>query len=73
MSKYNIDYSSDGCPNDCGYCRDYGYSCIYKDSNSQLTVKPYKCCKCGKSLMSSETYTYKDFTYCEDCFDKRSE
>lgn len=69
MNKYNIDYSSDGCPNDCSYCRDYGYSCIYKDSNSPLAVKPYTCCGCGKKLTGSETYQLKDKYYCEDCFD----
>lgn len=69
MNKYNIDYSTDGCPNDCSYCRDNGYPCIYKDSDSPLCVKSYTCCKCGKKLSSSETYELKGRYYCEDCFD----
>lgn len=69
MNKYNIDYSSDGCPNDCNYCRVYGYPCVYKDSNSPLAVKPYTCCKCGKKLTSMEAYELKGRYYCEDCFD----
>ena len=65
-----IEYSSDGCPNDCGYCRKHDYPCIYsEESESPLKVKPYTCCKCGKELSSDECYEYKNYKACEDCFD----
>lgn len=69
MEEYYLDWSSDGCPNNCAYCRDMGYSCIYKDSDSPLKVTPYTCCVCGKKLSGDEAYQYKDNYYCENCFD----
>lgn len=68
MKKYKIEFSSDGCPNDCSYCKDNGFPCIYENSESSLANKPYKCCKCGKDLFGYEVYEYKNFIACEDCF-----
>lgn len=65
-----VDWGSDGCPNNCEYCRTYGYSCIYEDDDSPLKVKPYECCACGKKLDGSQTYSFKDRDYCSDCFGK---
>ena len=68
--KYKLEWSSDGCPNNCAYCKEYGYSCIYKDADSPLKSKPYTCSICNKKLAADECYSYKDFDFCEDCFDK---
>lgn len=65
----HIEWSSDGCPNDCGYCRESGIACIYADNGSPLKKKPYTCCKCGKKMSGDEAYSYKGFYACEDCFD----
>ena len=35
MNKYQIEYASDGCPNDCGYCRDLGLPCVYGEEIEQ--------------------------------------
>lgn len=76
------EFSDDGCPNNCKYCKKYDYECIYShmeggeigyNHNSPLLNTKYKCAKCGKKLMGSETYSYKDFDFCEDCFDKGRE
>lgn len=67
--KKQLEYSSDGCPNDCGYCRENGYPCIYENGDSPLKNKPYTCCKCGKKLAGDETYNYKGYDCCEECFD----
>lgn len=67
--KNNIEWSTDGCPNDCAYCRKKGIDCIYTDNNSLLKKKPYICCKCRKKLSSDEAYSYKGFYACEGCFD----
>lgn len=71
--KYELEWSSDGCPNNCAYCRKNGYSCVYKDADSPLKNKPYTCSICGKKLAADECYSYKDFDFCEDCFDKGTE
>lgn len=63
------EWSEDGCPNDCGWCKKHGYSCIYKDSDSPLKIKKFVCCSCGKKLASDETYEYKGFIACEDCLE----
>ena len=69
MNKYQIDFSSDGCPNDCSYCRDMGLGCVYRDN------KPLKCERCGKPINDYEAYELKIksglyVTLCEDCFGK---
>lgn len=67
MNKYQIQYSNDGCPNDCGYCRDFGIPCVYTEEGK---IRDYKCVRCGKKLASDEAYQYKDYIYCEDCIDE---
>lgn len=71
--KYELEWSNDGCPNNCAYCRENGYSCVYKDADSPLKSKPYTCSICNKKLAADECYSYKDFDFCEDCFDKGTE
>lgn len=63
--KYELEWSSDGCPNNCAYCRENGYSCVYKDADSPLKNKPYTCSICGKKLAADECYSYKDFDFCQ--------
>ena len=45
MKEYQIEYTSDGCPNDCGYCRDLGLLCVYTEEGK---IRNYKCSRCGK-------------------------
>ena len=70
MKEYQIEYTSDGCPNDCGYCRDLGLLCVYTEEGK---IRNYKCSRCGKKIASDELYQYKDFDYCENCIDKAIE
>ena len=35
MDNYQIEYTSDGCPNDCGYCRDFSLPCVYGEQIEQ--------------------------------------
>lgn len=70
MSIYNLEVGSDGCPNDCSYCRDTGFPCIYKSDKSPLAIKPYTCCICGNRIASTETYSHKDRDYCKKCFER---
>ena len=65
----NIEWSNDGCPNDCAYCRKNGVACIYTDNDSPLKKKTYICCKCGKKMSGDEAFNYKGFYACEECFD----
>lgn len=67
--KNNIEWSTDGCPNNCSYCRKNGIICIYTDNASPFKKKTYTCIKCGKKISANEAYNYKGFYACEDCFD----
>lgn len=62
-----LEWSSDGCPNDCGYCRSIDMPCIYTE---QGKVRNNVCAKCGKKLADDETYSYRGFDFCEDCLDE---
>jgi hypothetical protein len=66
MSKeyYYTEYTSDGCPNNCKYCHDLGIPCVYTDEGGRNI-----CAVCGKRICDSNTYEYKDYMFCEDCFD----
>lgn len=67
--KNNIEWSTDGCPNNCSYCRKNRIICIYTDNASPFKKKMYTCSKCGKKISGNEAYNYKGFYACEDCFD----
>ena len=60
-----LEWSADGCPNDCGYCRKHNMICVYTEEGKH---RDYKCALCGKELATDETYDYKGFDFCEDCF-----
>lgn len=62
-----LEWSSDGCPNDCGYCKDMDMPCIYTEAGK---VRNNVCAKCGKKLADDETYSYRGFDFCEDCLDE---
>ena len=64
-----IEWSDDGCPNNCGYCKKHKRPCIYTSEGDYLRERPYTCAKCGKKLAGDEAYSYKDYTFCENCFD----
>ena len=61
-----MEWSKDGCPNDCGYCRKMNMLCVYTEEGKQ---RNNTCNRCGKKIADDETYTYKDFDFCEDCLD----
>lgn len=61
----DIEYTEDGCPNDCEYCKKCGLDCVYE-------VPQEECEICKKELFHSEVYSYRD-TYkhiCYECLQK---
>lgn len=61
-----LQWSSDGCPNDCGYCRKMNIPCVYSEEGKQ---RNNTCAICKKKIASDETYNYRNFTFCENCLD----
>lgn len=61
-----LEWSSDGCPNDCGYCRKRNLACVYTNEGK---IRSKSCAKCGKAVSDDETYSYRGFDFCEECID----
>lgn len=58
-----MEWNSDGCPNDCGYCRDLGQECVY-------TAKNWECPICHQRINKGDIYDYRGFESCGGCLDK---
>lgn len=61
-----LEWSSDGCPNDCGYCRKRNLACVYTEAGK---IRSKSCAKCGKAVSDDEIYSYRGFDFCEECID----
>lgn len=61
------EWSYDGCPNDCGYCKKHEMPCVYTEEGKHRDLR---CAKCGKAIAGDEAYQYKGFIFCEDCLDE---
>lgn len=62
-----LQWSSDGCPNDCGYCRKMKIPCVYSEEGKH---RNNTCALCQKKIASDETYSYRGFNFCEKCLDE---
>ena len=64
-----LQWSSDGCPNDCGYCKEMNIPCVYTENGKQ---RNYYCALCGKKIAADEAFSYRDIFFCGNCIDKRN-
>ena len=60
----DIEYTEDGCPNNCAYCEKYGLDCVYK-------VPQDECHMCHKKVFHNELYSYRSYEHiCYECLQK---